>query len=201
MRAERLISAVFKPASDGTSQIDNSGAGLRAKFAAEAEDKQRLLTELNAAWDVHFASSRAKQAAEFRSSPLNVGDLVRTELQRTGKLDPRWSADSRPVSAVRNNVVFVAGDTRPYHASQVKRVRSATEEGGGETEEVEEPISDVESEIPGAVDQQQVEDKAVAEGTNKQDARRDANVPVALRALYAPRHGRRVVRPTSRYVE
>ncbi len=58
--------------------MDNSGASIRDKLAAEMNARRQKLQHLNMLWEAKFIAAKEKEAEKVRVFPVAVGDLVRT---------------------------------------------------------------------------------------------------------------------------
>jgi hypothetical protein len=199
--ADRMISVVFQPRSeqgDRSLVIENSGRSRRNVMAEEVGRRQKLLDNLDLIWEEKFIKERERAARSFRSKPLAVGDAVRTIEQRSGKLDPMWSENIKRVREVRNNKILLEGDSREYHARQVKAVaaEASSEEEGGDEEMSEAVEEAVEADDADGVAEAALDGTRRAKRPRQETKVQLTREQLAMISLQRAREGKRTVRPS-----
>jgi hypothetical protein len=126
---------------------DNHGASVRDKLVVEKKKLDDLYEHMKGRFEDAFILQRVRAEELFSTQPVKVGNLVRSELLRRGKLDPFWSKEIKRVVKVGGNIVFLEGDDKGYHARQVKVVPAtkAPSETEAPDPEVEEAADSAES--------------------------------------------------------
>ena len=81
--------------------MSNVGASIRDKLAVERSQTRELLARLDAIWEDKFIRERLQAAGKARLAPVRVGDCVRTAELVLGKLERKWSLETKGVSRVR----------------------------------------------------------------------------------------------------
>jgi hypothetical protein len=170
VEADRLVTSVLRPHRVDLTAIDNSSAAVVKGVMDEYNAQHARLKHLDAIFEDMFTAKREAEAASFRTRRILVGDRVRTLVEvykLRGKLDCKWS-EEKVVESIRGNVVRVVGESRDYHAWQVKVIPSEGEPEQEETLEVSDSESDeAESEIEQGADADEELKRSPGEGRKR----------------------------------